>query len=164
MPDLECGFSGIDRHPADALVYYGPTTYVDIGFDFAWYLGSPTPPVAGIQQVAALVDTGAIESCIDSQLARQLNLPVADSQKISGAGGVHETNMYLAQIYFPQLPFTLYGEFAGVELVAGGQQHQALIGRTFLRKFCMVYDGTTGRVTISPSQILDAGTRPLADV
>lgn len=57
--------------------------------------------------------------------------------------------MHLAQIYVPALQFTVYGSFAGVHLVAGGQIHQALIGRTFLQHVRMVYDGQSGKVTIS---------------
>jgi hypothetical protein len=43
----------------------------------------------------------------------------------------------------------VYGLFAGVNLAAGGQPHQALIGRTFLRHFTMIYEGRTGTVTIT---------------
>jgi hypothetical protein len=39
--------------------------------------------------------------------------------------------------------------FAGVHLVTGGQIHWALIGRTFLQHYTMVYEGRTGTVTIS---------------
>lgn len=35
-----------------------------------------------------------------------------------------------------------------IDLAAGGQAHLALIGRTFLRNFTMVYEGRTGTVTI----------------
>ena len=57
--------------------------------------------------------------------------------------------MLLAQIYVPDLDFTVYGRFRGVRLSDGGQPHSALIGRTFLRHFTMFYDGRTGAVTIS---------------
>ena len=57
--------------------------------------------------------------------------------------------MHLAQVRIPSLGFTIYGAFAGVHLAAGGQPHKALIGRTFLRAFTMVYKGGTGTVTIS---------------
>ena len=56
--------------------------------------------------------------------------------------------MYLAQIYVNALGFTIWGAFAGVDLAAGGQVHNALIGRTFLRHFTMVYEGRSGTVTI----------------
>jgi len=57
--------------------------------------------------------------------------------------------MYLAQIHIPSLNFTLHGAFVGVDLAAGGQVHYALIGRTFLQHFTMIYEGTTGTVRLS---------------
>lgn len=49
----------------------------------------------------------------------------------------------------PALDWTVHGSFAGVYLRAGGTPHYALMGRTFLRHFTMVYDGKTGAVTLS---------------
>jgi hypothetical protein len=103
--------------------------------------------------VQALVDTGATECCIDSLLAAQLSLPIVDRRKISGVGGEHEVNVYMAQIHVPVFPFTVYGAFCGVDLAAGGQSHKALIGRTFLQHFTMLYEGHTGRVVISPPRV-----------
>ena len=59
--------------------------------------------------------------------------------------------VYMAQIHIPQLNFTQYGKFAGVQLVGGGQQHQALLGRTFLQGTMMIYDGIRGQVTVTVS-------------
>ena len=59
--------------------------------------------------------------------------------------------MHLAQIHAPELNFTVYGAFAGVLLRAGGQPHAALLGRTFLRRFTMTYEGETGAVSLQPS-------------
>lgn len=150
MPSTKCGFTGPPgaNNGDELLIAIGPTLLVDIGFDSAFKLNG-TAPVPGIQGVAALVDTGATESCIDNLLAATLNLPIVDRRRIGGVGGAHEVNMYLAQVHVPSLDFTIYGAFAGVQLAAGGQQHQALLGRTFLRAFTMVYDGKTGDVTIS---------------
>lgn len=58
-------------------------------------------------------------------------------------------SMHLAQIHVPAVNFTVYGEFAGVHLLAGGQPHYALIGRTFLQYFTMTYDGNSGSVDLS---------------
>lgn len=49
----------------------------------------------------------------------------------------------------PALNFTLYGAFFGVHLIAGGQPHQALLGRDFLQYMTMDYKGNTGSVTLS---------------
>lgn len=151
MPSVNCGFVGDGgKSSQDLLVNYGPTLLVDIGFDAAY---NPkirtTPPATAIQQVHAVVDTGAIISCIDKTLAAQLGLPVVDRQDFGGIGGIYKTDMHAAQIHIPALEFTIYGSFAGVDLIGGGQQHVALIGRTFLKNFQMTYDGITGNVTIS---------------
>ncbi len=150
MAQTKCGF---DNTPtvsgADLLASYGPTLLVDIGLDLNYKPISATPPTPGIRGLNALVDTGAAECCIDNLLAAQLNLPVVDRRPISGSNGSHLTNMYLAQIHTPSLNFTVYGIFAGVDLKAGGQVHFALIGRTFLRRFAMMYEGQTGNVTLS---------------
>lgn len=149
MRTTKCGFDSANGlHGADLLTFHGPTLLVTIGFDETYDDKGVVPPRGDAQDVRALVDTGATESCIDSQLATTLNLPVVDRVRISGVGGAHEVNVYLAQIHVPALSFTLTGRFSGVHLSAGGQPHLALMGRTFLRHFTMVYEGMTGTVTL----------------
>lgn len=152
MVQTKCGFDsqgGIDG--AKLLAHFGPTLLVDIGFD-PGYVGTVTPPMipaSSITNVEALVDTGSSECCIDNLLAAQLNLPIVDRRPIAGAHGLGDANMHLAQMHVPALRFTVYGMFAGVALQEGGQRHKALIGRTLLLRFTMVYEGRTGTVTIS---------------
>ena len=95
-----------------------------------------------------MVDTGAVESCIDSTLAMELELPVIDRMVVAGVHGRDEVNMHLAQIHVPAIQVTVTGPFAGVHLRAGGQPHYALIGRTFLQHCTMTYRGTTGSVSL----------------
>ena len=151
MPQVECGFlnqPGVSG--SNLLSLLGPTLLVDIGFDPNFKIGVPIMiPVPAIRGVEALVDTGAGESCIDSLLASQLNLPVIDKKPISGIAGQQQADICMAQIHVPSLGFTIYGAFAAVHLAAGGQRHKALIGRTFLKSCTMHYDGTTGSVVIS---------------
>lgn len=144
MPQTDCGFTS-----GNLLVQLGPTLLVDIGFQAGWAIASGTIPTAGIKGVQALVDTGASECCIDNILATNLSLPVINRRPISGIGGSQMANMYLAQVYVPTLSHVVYGAFAGVDLVAGGQPHSVLMGRTFLQSFKLIYDGITGAVTIS---------------
>lgn len=131
------------------LEYVGPSLPVEIGFDPNFRPNTGARPRLPGQQFPALVDTGAAECCIDSALAVMLNLPTVDRQPLAGAHGSYEVDMHLAQIYVPALGFTMYGVFSGVHLTAGGQPHVALIGRTFLRNFTLVYKGRTGAVTLS---------------
>jgi predicted aspartyl protease len=150
MPKTKCGFDdGPQGSGSDLLVLYGPTLKVNIGFDPTYRTTGKKLPIPGITALDALVDTGAIESCIDNILAAALSLPVVDRQPISGSNGSHMVNIYQAQVHVPSLGTTINGRFAGVELIAGGQKHTALIGRTFLKNYNMVYEGNTGTVTIS---------------
>jgi predicted aspartyl protease len=151
MRETKCGFvDGPQITGRAALVAHGPTLLVDIGFDPGFDPAAPMgPPALAETKLWALVDTGATESCIDSDLAMKLQLPIVDQRKVGGVSGIKEVNMHLAHIHIPTLAFTLYGAFAGVDLIAGGQLHYALIGRTFLQQFKMVYDGLTGDVTLT---------------
>ena len=151
MRSTSCGFddsAGVTGR--ELLVQNGPTLLVDIGFDPTYRTdGTSGPPNLAMKDVRALVDTGATQSCIDSELAMTLALPIVDQAKVSGVSGEMVVNMHLAHIFIPSLPFTVYGAFAAVDLAAGGQTHLALIGRTFLRHFRMTYNGLTGAVIIS---------------
>lgn len=151
MPEAKCGFDDHqDNVGPDLLVQLGPTLLVDIGFDPSFDPSVPnSKPTTQLQGNHALVDTGASESCIDAAVAAALNLPIVDRRMIAGVGGAHEVNLHLAQIYIPELNFTIWGRFAGVNLQAGGQPHVVLIGRTFLRHVTLHYDGKTGKVVIT---------------
>src|SRR5262245_3185672 len=86
----------------------------------------------------------------ESDLARsmRLNLPIIDRRSVSGVHGAGAVNVHLAHVHIPSLALTLYGPFCAVDLVAGGQAHHALIGRTFLQGFTMIYEGRTGNVVL----------------
>jgi hypothetical protein len=136
----------------------GPGILVDIGFDPAVLAqvasGVPVQPLpaAGspnVRQVLALIDTGALESCIDDVLAQQLQLPIVNQQQVAGVGGTHTLNVYLAYIGVPLLGTVQAGMFIGAQLTAGGQQHGALIGRTLLSDTLLVYDGRSGSVKLA---------------
>ena len=151
MVQTRCGFNDIPGGASGRvqLAAHGPTLLVTIGFDPAFNpaVHNP-PPVAGLGGIHALVDSGASESCIDNLIAAQLNLPIVDRRQIAGVHGAQQVNMHLAQVHVTHLNFWIYGAFAGVDLAAGGQIHRALIGRTFLQNFTMVYEGRTGTVII----------------
>ena len=122
MPEVSCGFSDVPGGATgkDLLIMYGPTIAVDVGFDPNYKPDTVgTKPVAGMSGIAALVDTGATECCIDSLLATQLNLPIVDKRVTSGAHGSHEVNVHLAQVHVPALGRTMWGQFAAVHLSAG---------------------------------------------
>ena len=160
MLSAKCGFNDNGVLGKVALIQWGPTIYTDIGFDPKYVSGSGNAPVAGVTGLHALVDTGASESCIDTLLAAQLNLPIVDKRMTAGAHGAKEVSVHLAQVHIPSLGFTITGAFAGVALREGGQAHFALLGRTFLQHFKMIYNGHTGDVEITSPKPLTSPANP----
>ena len=143
MATANCGFSD-----PDSLYQFGPTISVEVGFDPAFNPRDLVRPTLPPTPWSGLVDTGAMDCCIDSEVARLLDLPIVDQGFISGVGGSVQVNRHLAQLYIPGLNYTMYGSFAGVHLVSGGQPHHVLIGRSLLRAFQLEYDGRTGKVLL----------------
>ena len=150
MKTADCGFKDLgnltgSRH----LQYTGPTLAVDIGFDPAYHSGiDEKPPVPSARGLGALVDTGAQNCCIDATLAMQLQLPIIDQIQVCGVDGTSKKNVHMAQVYVPALDYTIMGHFVGADLTGGGQPHQAILGRDFLKHFKLIYDGRTGKVVI----------------
>jgi predicted aspartyl protease len=148
---MRCGFDDQQGVTGQALLTgNGPTVYVGIGFDPTYDPNAVPlqPPQLPSDVFPALIDTGASECCIDSGLAMRLNLPIIDRRSVSGVHGAGFVNVHLAHIHVAALGYTMYGPFCAVELVAGGQAHQALLGRTFLNNVTMTYEGRTGTVIL----------------
>ena len=143
MPKVECGFPS---QPA-TLLWLGPTLQVQIGFDPKFQASHP--PNLPDSTFEALVDTGATQSAIDESLASLLKLPIINQTVTAGAHGSNMVNVNLAQMIIPSLGIVEHGAFCGVNLVAGGQKHVALLGRSFLGHMSMNYDGSSGSVIIS---------------
>jgi predicted aspartyl protease len=165
----DCGFSTVVQVPGtdppqtvsgrDLLIQHGPTAWVEIAFNAEFFHpdgavvqraianvhAQPLPS----QLVPALIDTGASDSCIDEDLAQQLQLPLIDRQHGSGIGGTESFNVYLGHIRIAALGFIQYGRFMGVRLAAGQQPHRALLGRTLLQGMLLVYDGRDGSVRLA---------------
>ena len=134
------------ENTADLLEKLGPTVLVDIGSRSRAPPGEP--PDLPLKKVRALIDTGAGGECIDDTLARTLGLPVADEGWMSGVGGRHWAAIYVARVYIPSLNRLLFQRFTGVKLEEGNQWHRVILGRAFLRRYRMNYDGETGAVEI----------------
>jgi predicted aspartyl protease len=104
-------------------------------------------PVA--RQGFALVDTGASVSCIDSQVAIDLGLPVVGTVKMASAShDNHTTNVYPIQITLQGAPVSFGAPRAmGASLAA--QDYIAIIGRDVLSVCTMFYNGHAGQITLS---------------
>ena len=143
------GLAGDVLDPVTDLRVSGPSIPVQIGFDPTFDPTSEGRPQIRSEEYFALVDTGAGESCIDNALAEALDLPVMGREPLAGAGGLSMTNVYIAHVYVPEMAFTLFGRFMGVELLAARQPHLALLGRDFLSNFTLTYEGRTGIAILS---------------
>jgi len=148
MPLIDAGFIDKDgKADAPRLEIFGPTVEVTVIHSFSEDTGDPKS-----KTVSALVDTGASETCIDEALANELGLPIVDVREIGSAHGSNTHNVYMAYVNIPQLDIIQYGKFTGVNLKDGGQQHECLLGRTFLRDTIMIYDGYRAQVTIASTK------------
>ncbi len=148
MPSTQAGFrSGKGgATPSDLLVNLGPTLRVDIGLKSRAAAG--VTPDLDRKNVKALIDTGAGGDCIDDDLAKALGLPITDEGEMSGVGGRHHAFIYTARLFVPSLNRLLFQPFTGVKLQQGDQWHQVILGRPFLRRYKLVYDGRDGSVVL----------------
>jgi predicted aspartyl protease len=146
MKAVNCGWDGANKSH-EVLVFYGPLLKVNVGFDPTWTTALNAPPKLAVNDLDALIDTGSQESCIDSMLAVQLELPLVDRQRVCGVGSM-EVDVRAGQVYVPALKYTITGKFAAVPLKEHGHRQSVLLGRTFLRDCKLAYDGKTGKVTI----------------
>jgi predicted aspartyl protease len=95
----------------------------------------------------ALIDTGASNTCIDDQAAKDLGLPVIDVAIMQSATHEkHPCNVYPVQIVTPVVtlnsPRTLGAALASQGLVI-------IIGRDVLQKCNLFYNGPAGQFTLS---------------
>jgi len=108
--------------------------------------GQPIPaPISG----NALIDTGAMFSCIDNETANQLKLPVIDVVKMASASHPStDQNVYPTHIEFVGTEINIdIGRTVGASLASLGII--ALLGRDFLSRCTLHYNGFTGQITIS---------------
>ncbi len=139
----------VDVPPAIALQARGPVIQVTVTLEqnagqALVSQGKALPvPKAGL----ALIDTGASNTCIDEQAAKELGLPVIDVASMLSA--THEKvpcNVYPVLISTPIVglnsPRTM-----GAALAAQGLL--VLIGRDVLQSCTLFYNGVTGQFTLS---------------
>ena len=143
MKQVSCGAGD-----SGSLMVEGPMLRVRIGFDPEYFLDKHPSPALPPTELPALVDTGATYSAIDSGLGAYLGLPRVGNTRVSGAHGSGELPLYAAQVYVIDLDYTITGRFAGAHLSSGNQKCLAVLGRSFLRDFTMIYEGRSGRVLI----------------
>lgn len=139
----------IQLPPATALQLRGPILQVSLTIEqnagkglVAQGKTLPTPK-SGL----ALIDTGASNTCVDEQAAKELGLPVIDVASMQSASHEkHSCNVYPVQIITPIV--TLNAPRAmGAALASQGLL--VLIGRDVLQNCNLFYNGPAGQFTLS---------------
>ena len=149
MNEAPCGYDHASngRGPA-LLVRHGPLLKIDIGYDRNYVAGFGGFPKPSVEHLDALIDTGASDTFIDEALASELKLPLIDRADVSTARGIERVNIYFGQIRVVAVDGIVIGKFAAVRLRSGGIDVDAVLGRTFLRNYVFLYEGTTGKATL----------------
>lgn len=130
----------IEGAHTDIIVY--PSKSV---FDGHALKGTPCP---FIKISFCLIDTGATNSCIDLDIAKQLNLIARDKRMVGNANGEAEQFMYDVGFKLPLptiqiLPLQVFGADLSK------QPYKALIGRDLLKSCILVYNGITNSWSLS---------------
>lgn len=160
MPILHLQSKGHNRAPdgtitplpsAVVLAARGPCVQVTLGISksFAQQLqqqGQSLPqPVSGL----ALIDTGAISTCIDAGIASRIGLPVIDVVNMASASHAStQQNIHPVQIEVVGLPISIDAPRSMGVLLAN-QGLIALLGRDVLQQCTLFYNGLTGQITLS---------------
>ena len=159
MPILHLQFSAqrqtpngqtVNLPPSAALLGQGPTVPVVLSVaqtiaDQLMQQGLTVPtPVSG----SALIDTGASQTCIDDAIDQQLQLPVIDVVNMTSAS--HASTQ---QNIYPVLIEVVGGIRINVPRAMGAnlasQSLAALIGRDFLQRCTLFYNGPSGLITLA---------------
>lgn len=135
--------------PSSALQLRGPILQVSVTVEQNLGRGliaqgkSLPVPKSGL----ALIDTGASNTCIDEQAAKELGLPVIDVANMQSASHEkHPCNIYPVQIITPIV--TLNAPRAmGAALAPQGLL--VLIGRDVLQSCTLFYNGPAGQFTLT---------------
>lgn len=73
------------------------------------YIANPLDAKHGDRhEYIAVVDTGAVASCISPKVVNELHLDCVGSKQLSGIGGISRHNEHLISLYLPEdIPFGL---------------------------------------------------------
>ena len=102
-------------------------------------------PLSGL----ALIDTGADQSCIDEGVIEQMNLQAIDEVMVCSFEKEEEKSRYPIRMEFVGTDIGMDIPVIGKPIKAIRPKITALIGRDILRHCLLVYNGTTGYITIA---------------
>ena len=110
----------------------------------------PGAPTRHLYPQQALIDTGASDCYVDVDLARELQLRKVDRHTVIGVTGNRLTvDVYSARIRIEALDVTLLDPCPSYPIRRMRGPFGVILGRSFLRRVTMSYDGSRGSVRIS---------------
>ncbi len=127
----------------------GPILPIQIGLPQASANGEPA---AVMEEVQALVDTGASATVVDMGTAERLGLVPTGSVDVAGVTGQSTQPIFGARIVMPEPGYTFDPiEIIGAPLNQPGYaaNFEVLIGRNLLCSMLMTYDGTRGQFSLN---------------
>ena len=108
----------------------------------------PKPPLVAQK---ALIDTGAQDCYVDDDLARKLQLDLRGSTpvgRIHDVLGPQQVWIYSTLIVIDRFGISLHEPCAGYKIRQMGGNFGVILGRHFLWRMRMFYDGPSGSVTM----------------
>lgn len=103
------------------------------------------------EDVTALVDTGASSSAIDIDVARKMGLLTRAYIMVNtpSPGGPQSHPVFSASMNFLEIQFKAIDAIGLIGVDIKQQSIGCLLGRDFLSKVVMIYDGPKGKITIA---------------
>lgn len=136
--------------PAICLTQRGPVVQVTITLadQVASELIKRHEAVPAAVSGLALIDTGSISTCIDEEVAKQMNLPIVNVVNMASAShALSKANQYPIKLQITGLPMFFNAPTAtGAPLKAQGLL--ALIGRDILQSCTFIYTGALGQISL----------------
>jgi hypothetical protein len=128
-----------------ALQRRGPILPIRIGLPAASSKGGAD---AVMEEVQALVDTGASITAVNMATAQRLSLIATGSIQLGGVTGVATKPIFGVRLVMPQPGYTFDPiQIAGADLNV--PDFEVLIGRNLLCSMLMTYDGTRGQFALA---------------
>lgn len=117
------------------------------------YLADNDLPPYATASGMALIDTGAAVSVVDESAMMELGIPDVETILMQTAHGVAELRRYNASMSLPglglqNLPLHLAPAGMVRTNTNAGADVLMLLGRDFLRRFVLTYDGPNSRITV----------------
>lgn len=99
-----------------------------------------------MEHLSGVIDTGASVICVDARVVKRLGLVASNRRPVQMADGRLEVaTIYTARMIVPALSFDDLVQVFAIEMKSDSPISRVLIGRSFLSKYIVNYDGPRER-------------------